>query len=71
MTCLCEARRLYLACNDPDFLTERAKHHGNDIEKIKSVYRYIDAFRYVRRMLPAVLNMERVVILVSRLGQHS
>ncbi|CAG2062396.1 unnamed protein product, partial [Timema podura] len=29
--------------HDPDFLTERAKHHGIDLEKIKS---YIDSFRF-------------------------
>lgn len=29
--------------HDPDFLTERAKHHGIDVEQIKS---YIDSFRY-------------------------
>nr|CAD7423774.1 unnamed protein product [Timema monikensis] len=29
--------------HDPDFLTERAKHHGIDLETIKS---YIDSFRF-------------------------
>ena len=29
--------------HDPDFLTERAKHHGIDISKIQA---YIDSFRY-------------------------
>lgn len=29
--------------HDPDFLCERAKHHGVDLEKIKA---YVDAFRY-------------------------
>lgn len=29
--------------HDPDYLTERAKHHNIDLEKIKS---YIDSFRY-------------------------
>nr|CAD7257494.1 unnamed protein product [Timema shepardi] len=29
--------------HDPNFLTERAKHHGIDLEKIKS---YIDSFRF-------------------------
>lgn len=29
--------------HDPELLTQRAKHHGIDIEKIKA---YIDSFRY-------------------------
>lgn len=29
--------------HDPELLTERAKHHNIDIEKIKA---YIDSFRY-------------------------
>ncbi|KAL0117689.1 hypothetical protein PUN28_008831 [Cardiocondyla obscurior] len=47
--------------HDPDFLTERAKHHGIDIEKIKS---YIDAFRYgCPPHAGGGIGMERVVML--------
>ncbi|XP_018337801.1 PREDICTED: aspartate--tRNA ligase, cytoplasmic isoform X1 [Trachymyrmex septentrionalis] len=47
--------------HDPDFLTERAKYHGIDIEKIKS---YIDAFRYgCPPHAGGGIGMERVVML--------
>ncbi|XP_015178219.1 PREDICTED: aspartate--tRNA ligase, cytoplasmic [Polistes dominula] len=47
--------------HDPDFLTERAKHHGIDIEKIKS---YIDAFRYgCPPHAGGGIGLERVVML--------
>lgn len=47
--------------HDPDFLTERAKHHGIDIEKIKA---YIDAFRYgCPPHAGGGIGMERVVML--------
>ncbi|XP_058805542.1 aspartate--tRNA ligase, cytoplasmic [Phymastichus coffea] len=47
--------------HDPNFLTERAKHHGIDIEKIKS---YIDAFRYgCPPHAGGGIGMERVVML--------
>ncbi|XP_012273956.1 aspartate--tRNA ligase, cytoplasmic [Orussus abietinus] len=47
--------------HDPDFLTERAKHHGIDIEKIRS---YIDAFRYgCPPHAGGGIGMERVVML--------
>ncbi|XP_050461436.1 aspartate--tRNA ligase, cytoplasmic isoform X2 [Cataglyphis hispanica] len=47
--------------HDPDFLTERAKHHEIDIEKIKS---YIDAFRYgCPPHAGGGIGMERVVML--------
>ncbi|EFN75459.1 Aspartyl-tRNA synthetase, cytoplasmic [Harpegnathos saltator] len=47
--------------HDPEFLTERAKHHGIDIEKIKS---YIDAFRYgCPPHAGGGIGLERVVML--------
>ncbi|XP_034253211.1 aspartate--tRNA ligase, cytoplasmic [Thrips palmi] len=47
--------------HDPDFLTERAKHHGVDIDKIKS---YIDAFRFgCPPHAGGGIGMERVVML--------
>ncbi|XP_033218657.1 aspartate--tRNA ligase, cytoplasmic [Belonocnema kinseyi] len=47
--------------HDPKFLTERAKHHGIDIEKIKA---YIDAFRYgCPPHAGGGIGMERVVML--------
>nr|XP_003702833.1 PREDICTED: aspartate--tRNA ligase, cytoplasmic [Megachile rotundata]XP_012139787.1 PREDICTED: aspartate--tRNA ligase, cytoplasmic [Megachile rotundata]XP_012139788.1 PREDICTED: aspartate--tRNA ligase, cytoplasmic [Megachile rotundata] len=47
--------------HDPDLLTERAKHHGIDLEKIKS---YIDAFKYGCPPHAGVgIGMERVVML--------
>lgn len=47
--------------HDPDYLTERAKHHGIDIEKIKA---YIDAFRYgCPPHAGGGIGMERVVML--------
>lgn len=47
--------------HDPDFLTERAKHHGVDIEKIKA---YVDAFRYgCPPHAGGGIGMERVVML--------
>ncbi|XP_033336549.2 aspartyl-tRNA synthetase [Megalopta genalis] len=47
--------------HDPELLTERAKHHGIDIEKIKS---YIDAFRYgCPPHAGGGIGMERVVML--------
>ncbi|KAL2743887.1 hypothetical protein V1477_007763 [Vespula maculifrons] len=47
--------------HDPDFLTERAKHHGVDIEKIRS---YIDAFRYgCPPHAGGGIGLERVVML--------
>lgn len=47
--------------HDPEFLTERAKHHGVDIEKIKA---YIDAFRYgCPPHAGGGIGMERVVML--------
>ncbi|XP_026824597.1 aspartate--tRNA ligase, cytoplasmic isoform X1 [Ooceraea biroi] len=47
--------------HDPDFLTERAKHHEIDIEKIKS---YIDAFRYgCPPHAGGGIGLERVVML--------
>ena len=47
--------------HDPEFLTERAKHHGIDIEKIKA---YIDAFRYgCPPHAGGGIGMERVVML--------
>ncbi|KAG7210404.1 hypothetical protein KM043_011936 [Ampulex compressa] len=47
--------------HDPEFLTERAKHHEIDIEKIKS---YIDAFRYgCPPHAGGGIGMERVVML--------
>ncbi|KAJ8664741.1 hypothetical protein QAD02_006403 [Eretmocerus hayati] len=47
--------------HDPDFLTERAKHHGVDIEQIKA---YIDAFRYgCPPHAGGGIGMERVVML--------
>lgn len=47
--------------HDPDLLIERAKHHGIDLEKIKS---YIDAFRYgCPPHAGGGIGMERVVML--------
>lgn len=47
--------------HDPDFLTERAKHHGVDIEKIKA---YIDAFRFgCPPHAGGGIGLERVVML--------
>ncbi|XP_014208544.1 aspartate--tRNA ligase, cytoplasmic [Copidosoma floridanum] len=47
--------------HDPEFLTERAKHHGVDVEKIKA---YIDAFRYgCPPHAGGGIGMERVVML--------
>ncbi|XP_044000946.1 aspartate--tRNA ligase, cytoplasmic isoform X1 [Aphidius gifuensis] len=47
--------------HDPDFLTERAKHHGVDVEKIKA---YVDAFRYgCPPHAGGGIGMERVVML--------
>ncbi|XP_047369693.1 aspartate--tRNA ligase, cytoplasmic [Vespa velutina] len=47
--------------HDPDFLTERAKYHGIDIEKIRS---YIDAFRYgCPPHAGGGIGLERVVML--------
>ncbi|XP_011494872.1 PREDICTED: aspartate--tRNA ligase, cytoplasmic [Ceratosolen solmsi marchali] len=47
--------------HDPDFLTERAKQHGIDINKIKA---YIDAFRYgCPPHAGGGIGMERVVML--------
>lgn len=47
--------------HDPEFLTERAEHHGIDIEKIKS---YIDSFRYgCSPHAGGGIGMERVVML--------
>lgn len=47
--------------HDPELLTERAKHHGIDLEKIKS---YIDAFRYgCPPHAGGGIGMERVVML--------
>ncbi|XP_032680726.1 aspartate--tRNA ligase, cytoplasmic [Odontomachus brunneus] len=47
--------------HDPEFLTERAKHHEIDIEKIKS---YIDAFRYgCPPHAGGGIGLERVVML--------
>ncbi|XP_014300689.2 aspartate--tRNA ligase, cytoplasmic [Microplitis demolitor] len=47
--------------HDPEFLTERAKHHGIDIDKIKS---YVDAFRYgCQPHAGGGIGLERVVML--------
>lgn len=47
--------------HDPELLTERAKHHGIDIEKIRS---YIDAFKYgCPPHAGGGIGMERVVML--------
>lgn len=47
--------------HDPEFLTERAKHHGIDVSKIKS---YIDSFRYgCPPHAGGGIGMERVVML--------
>lgn len=47
--------------HDPELLMERAKHHGIDLEKIKS---YIDAFRYgCPPHAGGGIGMERVVML--------
>lgn len=47
--------------HDPQYLTERAKHHGIDIEKIKA---YIDSFRYgCPPHAGGGIGMERVVML--------
>ncbi|XP_066588308.1 aspartate--tRNA ligase, cytoplasmic [Prorops nasuta] len=47
--------------HDPDFLTERAKHHGIDTEKIKA---YIDSFKYgCPPHAGGGIGMERVVML--------
>ncbi len=47
--------------HEPVLLTERAKHHGIDIEKIKS---YIDAFKYgCPPHAGGGIGMERVVML--------
>ncbi|KAK2155295.1 hypothetical protein LSH36_243g01054 [Paralvinella palmiformis] len=52
--------------HDPDFLTERAKHHGIDIEKIKS---YIDAFRFgAPPHAGGGIGLERVTMLYLGLG---
>jgi len=47
--------------HDPVFLSERAKHHGIDLEKIKA---YIDSFRYgCSPHAGGGIGMERVVML--------
>ncbi|CAH0773191.1 unnamed protein product [Bemisia tabaci] len=47
--------------HDPEFLTERAKHHGVDIEKIKA---YIEAFKYgCPPHAGGGIGLERVVML--------
>ncbi|XP_050421963.1 aspartate--tRNA ligase, cytoplasmic [Adelges cooleyi] len=47
--------------HDPNFLTERAKHHGVDVEKIAA---YIDAFRYgCPPHAGGGIGLERVVML--------
>ncbi|XP_053981344.1 aspartate--tRNA ligase, cytoplasmic [Hylaeus volcanicus] len=47
--------------HDPELLTERAKHHGIDLEKIKA---YIDAFRYgCPPHAGGGIGLERVVML--------
>ncbi|XP_063237483.1 aspartate--tRNA ligase, cytoplasmic [Bacillus rossius redtenbacheri] len=47
--------------HDPEFLTERAKHHGVDLEKIKA---YIDAFRFgCPPHAGGGIGLERVVML--------
>ena len=47
--------------HDPELLTERAKHHGIDLEKIRS---YIDAFKYgCPPHAGGGIGMERVVML--------
>jgi len=47
--------------HDPELLEERAKHHGVDLEKIKS---YVDAFRYgCPPHAGGGIGMERVVML--------
>jgi aspartyl-tRNA synthetase len=53
--------------HDPVLLTERAKHHGIDVEKIKS---YIDAFKYgCPPHAGGGIGLERVVMLY--LGLHN
>ncbi|CAB4033988.1 aspartate--tRNA ligase, cytoplasmic [Paramuricea clavata] len=52
--------------HDPDLLTERAKHHGLDLDKIKS---YIDSFRYgCPPHAGGGIGLERVVMLYLNLG---
>jgi len=52
--------------HDPDFLTERAKHHGIDLETIKS---YIDSFRFgCPPHGGGGIGMERVLMLYLALG---
>ncbi|KAK0078132.1 hypothetical protein PV325_003008 [Microctonus aethiopoides] len=47
--------------HDPDYLTERAKHHGIDVEKIKA---YIDSFKYgCPPHAGGGIGLERVVML--------
>ncbi|KAL3275816.1 hypothetical protein HHI36_020560 [Cryptolaemus montrouzieri] len=47
--------------HDPKLLTERAKHHGVEIEKIQS---YIDAFKYgCPPHAGGGIGLERVVML--------
>lgn len=47
--------------HNPEFLTERAKHHNIDIEKIKA---YIDSFRYgCSPHAGGGIGLERVVML--------
>ncbi|PAV65694.1 hypothetical protein WR25_17213 [Diploscapter pachys] len=53
--------------HDPDFLTERAKHHGIDISKIQA---YIDSFRYgCSPHAGGGIGLERVTMLF--LGIHN
>ncbi|VEN58401.1 unnamed protein product [Callosobruchus maculatus] len=47
--------------HDPEFLTERAKHHGIDVSKIAA---YIDAFKYgCPPHAGGGIGLERVVML--------
>lgn len=53
--------------HDPEFLTERAKHHGLDLSQIKA---YIDSFRYgAPPHAGGGIGLERVVMLY--LGLHN
>ncbi|XP_078456468.1 aspartate--tRNA ligase, cytoplasmic [Lampetra fluviatilis] len=53
--------------HDPELLTERARHHGIDLEKIKS---YIDSFRYgAPPHAGGGIGLERVTMLY--LGLHN